>query len=114
MIVQLDETFLDELGLSNATDDQKREFIDKALETLQMRVGARLAENLTDEQMDEFEHLTPQETDAPEVVEQKQQQMTEWLQRNNPNQDEIVTEEFNKLKNELKSSLGAVFNQNAS
>lgn len=111
MTVQLDENFLDELGLGNATDEQKREFIEKAVETLEMRVGSRLAEDLTDEQIEEFEALTPAETDSPEVMAQKHQQMTQWLQENHPNQDEVITEEFDKLKNELKASLNSVFDQ---
>ena len=107
MAVQIDDNFLKDLGLDGASDDQKREFIQKTTETLEMRVGNRIASELTDEQLNEFETLTPDQTDSPEVMEQKHAKMVEWLAANYSNREQVVQEEFEKLKNELKAGLAA-------
>lgn len=107
MAVQIDDNFLNDLGLGGASDDQKREFIQKTAETLEMRVGNRIAEELSDEQLNEFETMTPDPTDPPEVMEQKHAKMVEWLAVNHPNREQVIQEEFDKLKSELKAGLAA-------
>lgn len=109
MAVQIDDDFLNELGLGEASDEQKKEFIQKTAETLEMRVGNRIVEGLTDEQLDEFEALTPEQTDSPEVMEQKHAKMVEWLAIHHPNpkREQVIQEEFDKLKSELKAGLAA-------
>lgn len=114
MAIQIDDSFMNDLGLANATDEQKQVLMVQILETLEMRVGARLAEDLTDAQLDEFEQLAPLETDSPETVEQKQTQMSEWLKANHPNHEAVIAEELATLKEELASSLKGVFDTNAS
>lgn len=108
MALQIDDTFLSDLGLGNASDEQKQAFMRKVLETLELRVGTRLAEELTDEQVEEFEKIAPTETDSPEVVEEKQQQMDQWLKANHPDQEKVIAEEFDKLKKELATGLDAI------
>ena len=108
MALALDDNFLNDLGLGDASDEQKQAFIQRVLETLELRVGTRLAEELTDEQVDEFESMTPSETDPQEVVVQKQQVMEEWLKANHPNHEDVIAEELEKLKQELKSGLDSV------
>lgn len=108
MAVQIDENFLIELGLGNAPDEKKRQFVQKTAETLEMRVGTRLVNELSDEQVDEFETLTPAETDSLEVVAEKHQKMVEWLGKNYPQQEEVIDEEFAKLKAELKAGVDAI------
>lgn len=112
MAVQIDDNFLNELGLGGATDEQKQEFIQKTAETLEMRVGSRIAEDLTEEQLQEFEALTPNQDDSPEVMGQKHAQMVEWLAANHSNREQVIEEEFEKLKNELKTGLAAVLDTN--
>ncbi len=114
MAIQIDDNFMNDLGLANASDEQKQALMVQILETLEMRVGARLAEDLSDEQLDEFERLAPGEADSPEVVDQKQTQMTEWLKENHPNHEAVIAEELSTLKEELKSSLNGVFDTNVS
>lgn len=104
---------MSDLGLANASDDQKQALMTQILQTLEMRVGTRLAEELSDEQIDEFERLAPAEDDAPEVVEQKQTQMTEWLKANHPNHEAVIAEELDTLKGELATSLRDVFDTEA-
>ncbi|HET6746487.1 MAG TPA: DUF5663 domain-containing protein [Candidatus Saccharimonadales bacterium] len=113
MAIQIDDNFMSDLGLANASDDQKQALMTQILQTLEMRVGTRLAEELSDEQIDEFERLAPAEDDAPEVVEQKQTQMTEWLKANHPNHEAVIAEELDTLKGELATSLRDVFDTEA-
>lgn len=108
MTVTLDDSFLNDLGLENASPEQKQAFVHRVLETLELRVGTRLADGLSDEQIEEFETMTPSETDSSEVVAQKQQLMEEWLRANHPNHEDVIAEELAKLKQELKSGLDAV------
>lgn len=113
MTVQLDETFLNDLGLAGASDEQKQAFVQRVLETLELRVGTRLAQELNDEQLAEFEKIAPVEGDSPEAIAGKQEQMVEWLKANRPDYDSVIAEELGKLKHELSSSLGAVFDKSA-
>ena len=108
MTLALDDNFLNDLGLGDASAEQKQAFVQRVLETLELRVGTRLAEELTDEQVDEFETMTPSESDPQEVVMQKQQLMEEWLKANHPNHEDVIAEELEKLKQELKSGLDSV------
>lgn len=101
MALQLDENFLNDLGLGSASDDKKQAFLGQVLETLELRVGNRLAEGLTEEQLDDFERAVGQAEDSSQAAE-------EWLKVNNPNYESIVQEELLKLKNELQTNISAI------
>lgn len=57
---QLDDNFLKDLGLDNLPDEQKKAFLQHIYEELELRVGTRLADGLSDEQLGEFEKLLPE------------------------------------------------------
>lgn len=99
--MQLDDNFLNDLGLSGASAEKKQAFIEQVLEVLQMRVGERLGENLTDEQLDHFEQVVGSAEDSSLAAE-------EWLKANNPDYEEVVLEELEILKAELKNDLSTV------
>ena len=101
MALQLDENFLNDLGLGSASDDKKQAFLGQVLETLELRVGNRLSENLTDEQLDDFERVVGQAEDSSGAAEQ-------WLKASNPDYEAIVQEELMKLKNELQANISAI------
>jgi hypothetical protein len=101
MAQQIDNAFLEELGLSGLSDDKKNVLVQQLLETLQLRVGTRLSEDLTDEQLDDFERTVGDAEDAGAVAEA-------WLKRNNPNYSVIVSEEVAKLKADLRKDLNQV------
>jgi hypothetical protein len=61
-------------------------------ETLEMRVGIRLADQMTNQQLDEFEQYFEAKDDAGAF---------KWLETNFPNYKDIVQEEFDKLKAEV-------------
>lgn len=52
---QLDNTFLEEVGLGDLSEEQKQAFLDYFREQLEMRVGTDLSSTLSDAQLDEFE-----------------------------------------------------------
>jgi len=52
---QLDDKFLQELGLENLPEEQKKAFLEHIYSQLELRVGARLSDGLSDAQLSEFE-----------------------------------------------------------
>jgi hypothetical protein len=53
-MIKIDEKFLDEVGLSSMPDDKKAEFIAQTREEFQHRVGEKMSEGLTVDQLREF------------------------------------------------------------
>ncbi|MDX2776259.1 DUF5663 domain-containing protein [Streptomyces caniscabiei] len=98
---KIDEAFLEELGLAGLSADKKNVLVQQLLETLQLRVGARLSEDLTDEQLDDFERTMGGSEDSGGAAE-------EWLKQNNPRYAEIVEEEVARLKEDLRTNLAQV------
>jgi len=54
---QLDEKFLNDLGLADMPADQKKAFLDHIYDELELRVGTKLSDGLTDAQLSEFERI---------------------------------------------------------
>ncbi len=52
---RLDDNFLEELGLSRLPEEQKQAFLEHVYGQLELRVGTRLSDGLSDEQLSEFE-----------------------------------------------------------
>ncbi len=90
--MQLDDKFLQDIGLGQMPDDQKQAFLQHLYEELELRVGTRLSEGMTDEQLADFEKLI----DAND-----QQGALTWLETNRPNYKQVVAEELEKLKQEI-------------
>ena len=101
MAQQIDDAFLEDLGLGGLSDDKKRVLIRQLLETLQLRVGTRLSEDLTDEQLDDFERTVGDSDDSGAAAEA-------WLKQNHANYNEVINEEIAKLKDDLRTNLGQV------
>ncbi|HKX73754.1 MAG TPA: DUF5663 domain-containing protein [Candidatus Saccharimonadales bacterium] len=91
----LDEDFLQSLGLGGLPDDQKQAFLQHLYEELELRVGTRLSEGMSDDQLAEFEKLI----DAND-----EQGALKWLEANRPNYKDVVSEELEKLKQEVASN----------
>ena len=60
-----------------------------------MRVGIKLASKMSDAQLDEFESY---------INKNDQKGALTWLETNFPNYKDVVAEELNKLKKEIKDS----------
>jgi hypothetical protein len=95
-MLKLDNDLLDELGLSSLPDDQKRGMLQHIYETLELRVGTNLANQMTDQQLEEFEKFIDDGGDA------NQNQALQWLETNLPNYKQVVNEVFEALKGEVK------------
>lgn len=92
---KLDDNFLKELGLDGLPADEKNKMLSHIYETLEMRVGVRLASKMTDAQLDEFESFINQNDEAGAL---------KWLETNFPDYKDVVAEELNKLKIEIKQA----------
>jgi len=94
-MLKIDNSLLQEVGLGTLPDAEKNGLLKHIYETLEMRVGIRLADQMTNEQLDEFERYFEAKDDAGAF---------KWLETNFPNYKEIVQEEFDKLKGEVAQS----------
>ncbi len=92
---KLDNTLLEELGLGSLPNDEKNKMLAHIYETLEMRVGMKLAEQMTNEQLDEFEGFIDR-NDEPGAL--------KWLETNFPDYKKVVADELEKLKGEIKIS----------
>ncbi len=101
---KLDNNFLTELGLGILPPQEKNMMLRHIYETLELRVGMKLAEQMSNEQLDEFEQLMPLQTDGQEVRVQKERDALKWLESNFPNYKQVVADELDKLKNEIKKA----------
>jgi hypothetical protein len=91
---KLDDNLLQELGLGALPPDDKRAMLGHIYETLEMRVGMTLAQQMTNEQLDEFEAFIDSNDEAGAL---------KWLETNFPNYKQVVADELEKLKSEIKS-----------
>src|SRR4051812_36075663 len=94
-MIKIDNTLLQEVGLGALPDAEKNAFLKHIYETLEMNVGVRLADQMTNEQLDEFEKYFEAKDDAGAF---------KWLETNFPNYKDIVQQEFDKLKSEVAQS----------
>ena len=56
-MIKIDEKFLEEVGLSTLTENKKAEFIAKTQEELENRIGEKMSEGMTIDQLREFEGI---------------------------------------------------------
>lgn len=139
---QLDDQFLQDVGLGGLPDDQKKLFLDHFREQLELRVGTRLSEGLSDEQLQEFESFidrndervnawvaanVPQyeqdpiyqqlKTGAPEGIPQNvvlaEYASLKWLGLNRPNYKDVVSETMSELKAEILANREAILGADA-
>ena len=92
---KLDDNLLKELGLAALPVQEKNKMLAHIYETLEMRVGMKLAEQMTNEQLDEFEAFIDRNDEAGAL---------KWLETNFPNYKEVVAAELENLKGEIKAA----------
>lgn len=95
-MLKLDNSLLDELGLGSLPEDQKRAMLQHIYETLELRVGTNLANQMTDQQLEEFEKFIDEGGDT------NQPQALQWLETNLPNYKQVVNDVFEALKAEIR------------
>jgi len=71
---QLDDKFLEDVGLSAMPEEQKKPFLQHIYDELELRVGTKLSEGMSDGQLEEFES----------IIDRKDDVITEWLSKYAP------------------------------
>lgn len=92
-MIKLDDDLLQELGLAGLPPEEKKKLLAHIYETLEMRVGMKLAEQMTDAQLTEFEQFIDRNDEAGAL---------RWLEANFPNYKDVVAAEFERLKTEIR------------
>lgn len=132
-MLKYDEDFLKEVGLNSLPLTQKQAFLNHVQNELEMRVGERMTEGITVDQLREFEGIMEGDEEIltralekigksyqeDEMMQRllKQQDLTEpngevlskylsvkWVQENRPDYKEIVKEVTEELKGEIVAS----------
>jgi predicted RNA-binding Zn ribbon-like protein len=92
---KLDNNLLEELGLGSLPPEEKNRMLQHIYETLEMRVGMKLAEQMSNEQLDEFEAFIDKNDEAGAL---------KWLESNFPDYKQVVANELEALKAEIKQT----------
>lgn len=128
----LDEKFLEELGLSELTNDEKDELLQSVYKEVESRTGERLTEGLSDDELDEFGCFVDHnelgmngwfERNLPEYKEREDYQQfcminqeaselailsqygaMQWLKLNIPEYPQIVSVVLEEMKQELRDN----------
>lgn len=90
--MEFDEQFLQEMGLSAMPEDEKEKFLAYIQEELEVRIGERISEGLTEVQLNEFDMITDQA------------EATRWLEQNRPDYRDIVTRTIEEMKAEIRAN----------
>lgn len=93
-MIKLDDNLLQELGLGALPPEEKKKMLAHIYETLEMRVGMELAKQMTEAQLSEFEQFINRNDEAGAL---------HWLETNFPHYKQVVANEFEKLKAEIKA-----------
>jgi len=130
---QLDDKFLADIGLNNLPEEQKKAFLQHIYDELELRVGTKLSDGMSDAQLEEFESIIDHKDDvvmawlvqhAPdyhndEAFSRIQQATgldvndpalrseyaaTKWLEVNRPDYRDVVASVLDDLKNEIVSN----------
>lgn len=138
---QLDDKFLEDVGLGNMPDEQKRAFLQHIYEELELRVGTKLSDGLSDQQLEEFEKIIDrdfgvidawltahvQDYASDQVFQRMQQALkldatdpnlkaeyaaTKWLEVNRPDYRDVVKQVLGELKNEIQLNRDTILGSN--
>lgn len=134
---QLDDQFLADIGLADLPEDQKKPFLQHIYEQLEYKVGMKLSEGMSDEQLGEFESIIDRKEDAvaqwleanvpdyasDDMLQRMSQQAgvpvedsalkadyaaTKWLEVNRPDYKQVVTATLDELKHEIIQNRDAI------
>ena len=135
---QLDDQFLEDIGLNDLPEEQKKPFLQYVYDKLELAVGMELADGLTEAQENEFGDIIDRRDDiianwlqvhAPNYQNDEsfkrimqaynisdvndktlrdEYAATKWLEINRPNYREIVLNTMNSLKQEIASNKDAI------
>lgn len=134
---QLDDQFLQDIGLADLPEEQRKPFLQHVYDQLEYRVGVRLSEGMSDAQLEEFESIIDRK---PEVIDAwvaqyapdyRNDQLfgkihaasglpaedprikaefaaTKWLEVNRPDYRDVVAATLDELKAEISQNRSAI------
>jgi hypothetical protein len=133
---RLDDKFLEDLGLAALPAEQKKAFLQHIYSELEMRVGERLTEGMSDELLDEFGQFVDQNMDgmnkwfdenlpdyanrddfkqlkeansqAPEAAIMSEYGAMKWLQLNRPDYPQVVAAVLEEIKGEISANKDSI------
>jgi len=134
---KLDDQFLKDLGLDQMPEDQKKVFLEHIYGQLELRVGTKLSEGLSDAQLGEFESFVDRDeekvrtwvtanipdyandptfqqlqTAAPggttEIIMLSEYASLKWLGMNRPDYRDVVKAVLDELKQEIMANRDAI------
>lgn len=137
---QLDEKFLEEIGLGELPEAQRKPFLQHIYDQLEYQVGLQLSEGLSEAQITEFEAIIDKKQEvidawvaqhapgylqdpvlqsiaqsaglAPEGPEAKAEfAATKWLEINRPDYRDTVMKTLEELKQEILKNKEAILGQ---
>jgi hypothetical protein len=134
---QLDDTFLADVGLGNMPEAEKQPFLQHIYQELELRVGTRLSEGMSDEQLAQFEAIIDRKMEvvdswlmqyvpgyqsdqsflqmqqatqlaADDIALKAEFASTKWLEFNRPNYRDVVKQVLEELKQEIRSNAASL------
>lgn len=99
-MAKIDDTFLEELGLSSVPQDEKNKMLVHIQQILQDRIGTIAEKTLSEEKRDELDRLATG-PDCPSSI-------APWLEINLPGYQAIVEEEVRKIREEIKPQVASI------
>ncbi len=139
-MLKLDNKFLEDLGLGELPEEQRRPFLQHIYEELELRVGTKLSDGMNDLQLQEFEAIIDRKDGAVDnwlnkyVPDYRQDTgftrlqevakleaddpnikaefaATKWLEINRPDYKDVVAQVLDDLKQELATNREIILSQ---
>lgn len=134
---RLDDQFLKDIGLDSLPEEQKKPFLQHIYSELELRVGTRLSDGLSDAQLEEFEKIIDRDQEkiqswlaehAPTYMQEEafaklqkatgleandpglvaEYTATKWLEVNRPDYRDVVAAVLEDLKREISGNRDAI------
>lgn len=138
-MLKLDDNFLNEVGLGSMPQDDKGPFLNHIYEELELRVGSKLSEGMSESKLFEFEKILDKDMnlidrwlelhandykndDLFKVLKKKtklkvdskklkaEYVASKWLEVNRPDYKEVVAKSLDEIKKEIIQNRDAILN----
>ena len=98
-MIKLDDNLLQQLGLGDLPEEDRKALLQQMYQTLELRVGMTIAEQMSEEQLDEFEGFMDNKDQAGALS---------WLETNFPDYKKVVAAEMEKLRDEVAADAESI------
>ncbi len=97
--LKIDDNLLHDVGLGQLPPEEKNRLLAQIYETLELRVGMTLANQMTKEQLQEFEGFINSNDERGALT---------WLESNFPSYKDVVAQELQNLKTEIQANANEI------